>query len=61
MCGNNLNPQDEVLTPSATPQVGTEPEAHKPGGVADMSGTGLASVAIIEQHLVVLRRKAIHG
>ena len=62
MCGNNLSPQATFCPQCGHPQVGTEPEASKPSGVADMSGAGLRELmAIIEQNLEILRRTAIHG
>ena len=62
MCGNNLSPQATFCPQCGHPQVGTEPEAAKPGGVAGMSGAGLRELmVIIEQDLEVLRRTAIHG
>ena len=54
MCRNNLSPQATFCPQCGHPQVGTEPEAAKPGGVADMSGAGLRELmAIIEQDLEV--------
>ena len=62
MCGNNLSPQATFCPQCGHPQVGTEQEASKPSGVADMSGAGLRElIAIIEQNLEILRRTAIHG
>ena len=62
MCGNNLSSQATFCPQCGHPQVGTEPEASKPSGVADMSGAGLRELmSIIEQNLEILRRTAIHG
>ena len=53
MCGNNLSPQATFCPQCGHPQVGTEPEASKPSGVADMSGAELRELmAIIEQNIV---------
>ena len=62
MCGNDLSPQAIFCPQCGHPRVGTEPEAPKPSGVVDMSGSGLRELmAIIEQNLEVLREMAIHG
>ena len=62
MCGNNLSPQATFCPQCGHPQVGTEPEAAKPGGVADMSGSGMRELmAIIDQNLEILRELALHG
>ncbi|MDP6795654.1 MAG: zinc ribbon domain-containing protein [Verrucomicrobiota bacterium] len=62
MCGNDLSPQATFCPKCGHPRVGKEPEASRPGGVADMSGSGLRDLmAIIEQNLEILRELAIHG
>ncbi len=62
MCGNDLSPQATFCPKCGHPRVGGKPEASRPGGVADMSGSGLRDLmAIIEQNLEILRELAIHG
>jgi len=62
MCGNDLSPQATFCPKCGHPRVSKEPEASRPGGVADMSGSGLRDLmAVIEQNLEILRELAIHG
>ena len=62
MCGNDLSPQATFCPKCGHPRVGGKPEASRPDGVADMSGSELRDLmAIIEQNLEILRELAIHG
>ena len=62
MCGNDLSPQATFCPKCGHPRVGKEPEAPRPSGVADMSGSRLRDLmAVIEQNLEILRELAIHG
>ena len=62
ICGNDLSPRATFCPKCGHPRVGAEPEQPRPGGVADMSGSGLRDLmAVIEQNLEILRELAIHG
>lgn len=62
MCGNDLSPRATFCPQCGHPRVSAEPAQIKPGGVADMSGSGLRDLmAVIEQNLEILRELSIHG